>query len=95
MGQSFKTVACHRDLLAIGEHIGQRNLTAALKMLDTIDAKLQFLADNPMLGEARPELAPELRSFSVGSYVIYFLPCPEGITAVRVLHGAQDVGIEF
>lgn len=40
-------------------------------------------------GEA--ELAPELRSFAVKRYVVFYLPMPEGIAVIRVLHGARDI----
>ena len=43
------------------------------------------------MGRVRSELAPELRSFPVGRYVVFYLPCPDGIDIVRVLHGARDI----
>lgn len=95
MARVFKTGQCHLDLVAIGRHIARDNPTAALKLLDAIDDKLQFLADNPALGEARGDLERCLRSFSIKSYVIYFQPCPEGIDVLRILHGAQDANAVF
>lgn len=44
------------------------------------------------MGRSRPELGPEIRSFPVGRYVIFYLPLPKGIEVVRVLHGSRDVG---
>ena len=43
------------------------------------------------MGRARPELAPEVRSFAVARYVIFYAPSADCITVVRVLHGARDV----
>jgi len=37
--------------------------------LDKIDAKLKFLAQHPLAGESRPELAADVRSSPVGNYV--------------------------
>jgi toxin ParE1/3/4 len=43
------------------------------------------------MGRSRLELAPDLRSFPVGQYVIFYLPLPKGVEIVRVLHGARDI----
>jgi len=32
-----------------------------------------------------------LRSFPVGSYIIFYVPVPDGIEIVRVMHGRQDI----
>jgi toxin ParE1/3/4 len=36
-------------------------------------------------------MAPGLRSFPVGNYVVFYRIVPEGIELVRVLHGARDL----
>jgi toxin ParE1/3/4 len=45
-----------------------------------------------MLGRSREEVAPGLRSFPFGRYVIFYEVMPDGIAIVRVLHGARDLG---
>lgn len=40
-------------------------------------------------------LAPGLRLFPLGNYLIFYLPEPEGIQVIRVIHGARDYGPEF
>ena len=43
------------------------------------------------MGELRVEFATgRYRSFTVGNYVIYFVPASGGIRIARVLHGARD-----
>jgi toxin ParE1/3/4 len=39
----------------------------------------------------RPDIRRDLRSFPVGSYVIFYVPLPGGIEVVRVTHGRQDI----
>jgi hypothetical protein len=39
-------------------------------MLDRIEGVLQMLSEQPKAGRERPELAPELRSFPVGNYLV-------------------------
>jgi toxin ParE1/3/4 len=50
-----------------------------------------LLAIQPRAGRLRPELAPELRSFPVGRYVVFYRPQDDGIDVVRVLHSARDI----
>jgi toxin ParE1/3/4 len=53
-----------------------------------------MLADNPQAGRDRSELAPDLRSFPVGNYVIFYSPTSHGIDVVRVLNARQDISAE-
>ena len=48
-----------------------------------------------MMGHARDELAPGIRSLSFGRYVVFFEPLADGIDVVRVLHGSRDIDITF
>jgi len=45
----------------------------------------------PYAGAARDHISPGLRVTFHGSYAIYYLPHPEELVIVRVLHGARDV----
>lgn len=45
---------------------------------------------HPLSGRLRNELLQDMRSFSSGSYVIFYDVIPDGIEVVRVLHGARD-----
>jgi toxin ParE1/3/4 len=49
------------------------------------------LADFPELGEARPDIAPGLRKWTVGNYLIFYRVDPDAVTIVRVVHGARDL----
>jgi toxin ParE1/3/4 len=48
-----------------------------------------------MMGRARPELAPHLRSLPFRRYVIFYVPLGEGVDIVRVLHSARDIEALF
>ena len=43
------------------------------------------------MGRRREELAPGLRSFPVGRYLIFYVPLTNGVDIVRVLHGSRDL----
>jgi toxin ParE1/3/4 len=62
------------DIVEIASHIGIDNLEAALRWVDTIDAKLRLLSEFPGLGMQRDELAAGLRSLPVGNYLIFYRP---------------------
>jgi hypothetical protein len=50
---------------------------------------LNKLPQYPLLGCARPEVTPKLRSFPFGRYVVFYEPTANGIDAVRLLHGQE------
>lgn len=79
------------DILDIWDHIADKNLVAADRWVDDIDTAFTTLATQPMMGRSRPELAADLRSFPFRRYVIYYVPLPDGIDVVRVLHSARDI----
>jgi toxin ParE1/3/4 len=83
------------DLIELWEYIADDNVARADAFIDDVDAKFHLLAEQPMLGRSREELAPGLRSFPLGRYVIFYEVIPDGIAIVRVLHGARDLGPLF
>lgn len=91
MVRTTKTVQADCDLDEIWLHIAMDNIAAADSLLDKIGQVCQLTAHQTMMGRARPELAPSLRSFPVGNYVVFYVPLSDGIEVVRVLHGARDV----
>ena len=79
------------DLIGIWDRIAEDSERVADAFVDRIDEKLGILARQPKLGRTRDELMEGLRSSPVKSYVIFYLPLPDGIEVVRVLHGARDI----
>jgi toxin ParE1/3/4 len=49
------------------------------------------LARFPRLGRARDELAPGVRSWVVGDYLIYYRIEADVVIVLRILHGARDI----
>ena len=95
MPQVLRAPLAEQDLDEIWDFVANDNAAAADRLIDTIAEKCQILAGQPEMGQARPELAPRLRSFSVGNYVIFFRPIEDGIEVARVIHGARDVDALF
>lgn len=83
------------DLDGIWDHIAERNPDRASRFIDKICRKLRLLARHPLLGSDCSNLAPDLRFFVVGKYVIYHRPLNDGIEVLRVVHGARDIDSIF
>ena len=88
----YKRPLAFADLAEIWSFIADDNEAQADRFLALLDSKLNLLATQPRMGRLREDLIPDLRSFPVGRYIVYFFPVPDGIDLVRVLHSARDVG---
>ena len=91
MPEIITSPLAEEDLFAIWDHIAEDNLGAADRFVAGVDEKFHLLAEQPQIGPAREELAPNLRSFPAGNYVIYYRPIENGVEIVRVLEGHQDI----
>ncbi len=94
---SLYRIACaaQGDLDEIWRHIGSFDVRAADRWLDAVERRFQVLAKQPQAGQARPDLASELRFLPVGSYLIFYRPIENGVEIARVIHGARDYGREL
>ena len=84
-----------QDLDEIWLTIAEDSPDAADRMIDRLTDSFVLLAGQPLIGRERPELAPNLHSFSVGSYVIFYRPTTAGVDIARVLHGLRDINTLF
>lgn len=95
MTSYFLTPQVVQDLEESYDFIAVDSLNAALRFIDLLEEKFLLLTDSPEIGRRREELAPALRSFPVGNYVIFYRPVQEVIQIIRVLHGARDIESAF
>ncbi|MCM5557043.1 type II toxin-antitoxin system RelE/ParE family toxin [Pleomorphomonas sp. JP5] len=79
------------DLIEIWTYVADDNEAAADRLLRRIESVLAMLADTPLAGRARPELSPDIRSFPIGNYVIFYIAQPNAIDVVRVLSRYRDI----
>jgi toxin ParE1/3/4 len=84
-----RTARAEDDLVDIWLYVAQDNPDAADRVLEDLDRRWAQLADNPHIGRARPDIAPDVRYFPVGKYLILDRLLPDGIDVVRVVHGAR------
>lgn len=83
------------DLAEIWSYIAEHSVGNADTFASRIDKTFKLLARHPGIGRTRPELYPDLRSFAVGKYVVFYLQLTNGIEVIRVLHGARDIEAAF
>lgn len=79
------------DLLDIWVSIAEHSPSAADRVSDLLAHKFQILADQPLAGPARDELAQGLRMFPAEDFLIFYRPIEDGIDIIRVLHSARDL----
>ncbi len=90
-----KSPAADIDLIEIWNYISQSSFSKADKFLDLLEEQFKLLAEQPMIGRARSDLAPELRSFPVGNYITFYRPKDGFVEIVRVLNAARNIEAMF
>jgi toxin ParE1/3/4 len=78
------------DLRGIGGYIARDNRARAISFVEELQQVCNRLAEHPLMGRARPEFQPLLRSFPYGDYIIFYRPSGGGVQIVRILHAARD-----
>ena len=95
MPHVIRTAQAEEDLIDIWVYIAEDNPGAADALLRDIDEKCALLVRTPAMGQARPDIAPELRHFPVGRYLMLYRIIDDGVEIVRVLHGARHLSLLF
>lgn len=79
-----------RDLDGIWYSLAKDSEAAAARQLDRFYDVFSKLAGQPRMGRARSDIAPEMRSFVVDDYLIFYEVASPGVRIVRVWDGRQD-----
>lgn len=95
MPRVTRTDRARLDLLEIWLFIAEDNPSAANRLGAEITKRCNMLAEYPLAGALRDDLAPNLYSFPVGSYIVFYRPAARGIEVIRVIHGARDIPALF
>lgn len=83
--------AARSDAVDLWRWIAADSPRAANRLFERLDEVAALLAENPLLGRSRDDLAAGLRSMPVGPCVIFYRPTDAGVDIVRVLHGRRDI----
>jgi toxin ParE1/3/4 len=79
------------DIKGIYRYIAGDNVAAARRLRTVFLNKFRLLAEQPLMGESRNDLASNLRMFVSENYVLLYRPSGAGIEIVRVVHAARDL----
>src|SRR5687768_18575311 len=79
------------DLTEICDYLADFSLQSAVNFERHIEEAVERLVSFPGIGPEREELAPRLRSFPVGDYLILYQPVEDGIHVIRIVHGSRDL----
>jgi len=83
------------ELDEIWLHIAQDNESVADNMIHKTFYTIDILVKEPLMGRMREEIRPQIRSFAVAPYIIFYRLLPNVIEILRVLHGARDIDAMF
>lgn len=87
----FRSPAADQDLIDIWLHIASDSKAAADKVYARIVERIFDLEDFSQSGPQRLEIAADVRSLTVMSYLILYRVEPDRIEIIRIIHGARDL----
>lgn len=93
MAESIFSPSARQDLSDIFDYIARDKPIAAAKWIEKIESRCELLASTPGFGESRLEYGAEIRSCSLGRYVIFFRPIEGGAEVVRIIAGDRDIRV--
>ena len=86
-----------RDINNQFEYIAKVNLEAAIRFYEAAFRSFDVLLTNPNIGPSRDFEDPVLKDIRIWlvkgfeKYLIFYLPLPDGIDIILVVHGARDI----
>jgi toxin ParE1/3/4 len=89
------SIRARTDIQSACSYLVERSPQAARRLIDLIDRRFGELAEFPMLGPERPDLAPSLRALLIGSLIAFYVIESDRIVIVRVLDGRMNIDEEF
>jgi toxin ParE1/3/4 len=95
MARVIRSPTAKRDVLKIWVRVAEDSISAADRLIDSFDDALNLIVRFPGMGAVRDELMSGLRSYPVGSYLLFYRKVKSGIQLVRVIHGARNLKRQF
>ncbi len=92
------TPQAREDLIEIYTYIGLDSPSAAERIFDAVQSKVELLVDYPRLGVRRPDIRPSTRLLVQGPYLILYETHPDSdegdittVEIVRIMDGRRDL----
>jgi len=85
------------DLDGIWQYVAVQSgsFETANKVLDEIGRHIVLLRHTPLAGRRREDIRPEMRSFTAGSYMIYYRVVEGQVVISRIIHGSREQTAAF
>jgi toxin ParE1/3/4 len=80
-----------QDLIAIWRYIAADNPSAATRLLERIDRRIEALSRYHLLGEHQPQFGENTRRIIEGNYLVFYDALPDAVHVLRVFHGARQI----
>ncbi len=88
--------SAHRDLDDIFVYWARRaGVEIADRLIEAIEEQLALLAERPQIGKKCDDIAPGVRSFPAGKYLIYYRKTRAAVEILHIFHGARDQSAAF
>jgi toxin ParE1/3/4 len=94
----LRTPQARLDLVEIYTYIGLDNPSAAERIFDAVQARVELLIEYPRLGVRRPEIRPSTRILIEGPYLILYETHPDSdegridaAEIVRIVDGRRNL----
>lgn len=86
-----------QDLDGIWLEVATRSgsIDIANGVIESITATFPLFTTHPEAGTRRDRIAPGVRGFPVGKYIIYYRDAGRHLVIARVIHGSRDQGIAY
>ena len=91
MAKLIIVASARQDFSDLFDYIARDKPIAAANWVDKIEEKCKLLATTPEFGEVRLKFGKDIRSSTVGRYVIFYRPIENGIEVLRVIAGDRDI----
>lgn len=85
------TARAKRQLAFIWSYIAEDSEQHADRLLARLRMQFQMLGENPRAGRRRDDIRPDLRSFPMGEYLIFYRITSQGVRITDVVHGRRDL----
>lgn len=95
MNRYVFTAQARLDIKEINRFLSRENPQASTRFVDALEKKCKILADFPNMWRSFDYLAPSLRGFTIGNYIIFYRPIENGVEVDRVLSGYRDLDTLF
>ena len=87
----IRSAQSDEDLVAIWRYVARDNASAATRLLERIDKRVETLSRFPLPGGLQPQFGERTRRLIEGNYLIFYDALPDAVHVLRVFHSARKL----